>query len=88
MATNTSPTMTIGVGTCDQPNRWSRALRTSTASTITAMPTVAIFCTGLVSAVGPERMRRRRISGRRNAQYTLGPNDVTPKTEMKTHACQ
>jgi hypothetical protein len=52
------------------------------------MPTVAIFCTGLVSAVGPERMRRRRISGRRSAQYTLGPNDVTPKTAMKTHACQ
>ncbi len=55
---------------------------------MTYTPYVAIFWTGLVSASGLACMRRRRTSGLRSAQYTLGPNDIAKKTAMKTHACQ
>src|SRR4051794_7087809 len=87
-ATKTLPTTTTGVGTCDQPNRWSSALTTAMATTTTYTPTVAIFCIGRVSASGPERRRRANTSGLRIAQYTVGLNDTAVKTPMKTQACQ
>ena len=52
------------------------------------MPTIAIFCAGLVSAIGPDRIRRRSTSGLRSPQNTVGTVDITAKTAMKTHACQ
>jgi hypothetical protein len=52
------------------------------------MPTVATFCAGLVSAIGPDRIRRRSTSRLRSPQYSVGPVDITAKIAMNTHACQ
>ena len=56
--TSTLPTTTTDVGTVDQPNRWSRALITPTATTDNMMPTLMSCWANLVSANGPDCRRR------------------------------
>ena len=86
-ATTTLPRTMTAVGTSDQPNRWSSALRTNITATARIVPEMMI-----PAPAGFLRSARRAYAAQGSrvlhGQIMIGASVATMNTAMKTHACQ